>query len=77
MYFQGFGYIEQNDAVAVSYFRKAAEQGDDFAQFDLAWMYQHGHGVAKDVHAASFWYGRAADQGHAQARNVLGLPQQV
>jgi len=72
MHFQGYGHIEQNDAVAFSYFRKAAEQGDDFAQFNLAWMYQHGQGVAKDAHAASFWYGRAADQGHAQAREILG-----
>jgi len=69
MYFQGFGRIEQGDAMAVSYFRRA--QGDDDAQFSLTWMYQHGQGVAKDVHATSFWYGRAADQGHAQA-SILG-----
>lgn len=73
MYLRAFGRVEQNGAMAAKYFRKAAEQGDCDAQFNLAWMYQRGRGVAKDKKAASFWYSRAADQGHVQARKLLGL----
>jgi len=71
MYLRGIG-VDKNDAIAAEYFRKAAEQGDDQAQFNLAWMFQHGRGVVQDFTAAAFWYGKAADQGHLSSVAVLG-----
>jgi hypothetical protein len=55
------------------WFRKAAEQGDVVAQFNLGLMYEHGQGVPQDYVQAVAWYRKAADQGNAEAQNNLGL----
>ena len=45
-----------------------AEQGDAEAQFKLGVMYMNGHGVQQDYAEAATWFGRAAEQGVAQAQ---------
>jgi TPR repeat protein len=57
---------------AVQY-RKAADQGNARAQFNLGVLYANGQGVAQDYAEAARWYRKAADQGHADAQNNLGL----
>ena len=52
--------------------RKAAEQGDVEAQFNLAGMYAEGLGVAKDEAEATKWYRKAAEQGDIDAQFNLG-----
>lgn len=52
---------------AVALFRRAAEQGDPLAQYDLGYCYEHGIGVARDLSAAGDWYRRAA----AHANDIL------
>jgi TPR repeat protein len=52
--------------------RKAAEQGDRVAQYNLGDIYDHGQGVSKDTVAAFGWFRKAADQGHAEAQAILG-----
>ena len=49
--------------------RKAAEQGDASAQYNLGVMYYKGAGVPKDTSAAVDWYRKAASQGLALAQN--------
>jgi TPR repeat protein len=56
----------------MSWYRKAAEQGNASAQTDLARMYNYGEGVTQDHSAAVSWYRKAAEQGHADAQNNLG-----
>ena len=65
--------VEQNDAEALKWLHKAAEQGHDKSQNVLGAMYATGHGGAPqdDVEAAK-WFGMAADQGLAQAQHSLG-----
>ena len=58
---------------AVSWFRKAAEQGLPQAQFNLGVCYSNGHGVEKDETKAVSWYRKSAEQGLAQAQFNLGL----
>jgi len=53
--------------------RKAAEQGNAGAQFNLGWAYAAGNGVARNPVEAVTWYRKAADQGDAEARVKLGL----
>ena len=53
--------------------RKAAEQGDAMAQYNLAAMYANGRGVPKDYREAMRWYRKAAEQGDASAQCNLGL----
>lgn len=53
--------------------RKAAEQGNARAQFNLGWCLEKGTGgVAKDEKAAVEWYRKAAEQGYAEAHLTLG-----
>ena len=48
---------------AAYWFRKAARQGLDVAQFNLANCYYHGNGVKKDRDLAFYWYNKAYEQG--------------
>jgi len=72
MYADGQG-VPKDDQRAVVLVRKAAEQGEAFAQFNLGVMYDKGQGVLKDDQQAAAWYRKAAEQGFADAQNNLGL----
>jgi len=65
--------VDNNEATAVEWYRKAAEQGHADAQFNLGLMYRYGDGVDKNEATAVEWYRKAADQGHADAQFYLGL----
>ncbi|MEM7223614.1 MAG: tetratricopeptide repeat protein [Pseudomonadota bacterium] len=72
MYDEGHG-VPENDAVAVHWYRLAAEQGFAWSQFNLGLMYLEGTGVETDESAALEWFRKAAEQGHARAQNRVGL----
>jgi len=57
---------------AVKWFRKAAEQGNANAQFDLGVMYFNGQGVPKNHTEAAKWLSKAAEQGDAEAQGAFG-----
>jgi uncharacterized protein len=59
---------KQKNAKALSWYSRAAEQGDTEAQFGLGTMYQSGWGVKKDAEKAVSWYRKAAAQGNAEAQ---------
>jgi len=65
--------LQQDDAAAVSWYQKAADQGYALAQVNLGLMYVNGHGVSQDYTAAASWFQKAADQDFADAQNKLGL----
>jgi TPR repeat protein len=71
MYYQGKG-VPQDYAEAVKWYRKAVAQGDDYAQNNLGWAYEHGHGVSRDYAAAVKLYRLAANRGNAEAQSSLG-----
>jgi WD40 repeat protein len=50
----------------VTWYRKAAEQGNADAQYSLGFMYENGRGVPRDDTAAASWYQKAAEQGNAR-----------
>ena len=60
-----------NYVKAVEWFRKAAEQGNDVAQYNLAMCYERGEGVVKDLAEAVKWYRKAAEQGNDVAQVIL------
>jgi hypothetical protein len=72
MYSNGRG-VAKDDAIAVTWFRRAAEQGNPAAQYNLGVMYFYGRGVARDHGAALEWYLAAAGQGLANAQNNVGF----
>ena len=65
--------LSKEDVEAVKRYRKAAAQGNAWAQNNLGLMYAYGRGVAKDDREAVSWYRKAAAQGHAGAQNSLGV----
>jgi hypothetical protein len=54
MYYKGHG-VPQDYAAAVSWYRKAADQGDANAQGNLGVMYAKGQGVPQDYVQAHKW----------------------
>ena len=68
MYADGEGVIE-DDALAAEWFRKAAEQGDASAQYNLGTRYALGEGLIEDSVYAHMWLNIAASQGHEKARS--------
>ena len=70
MYKNGKG-VERDYQKAFEWFLKAAELGDDTAQFDVGLCYEKGYGVAVDLDEAFRWYEKAAEQGHKGAQKKL------
>jgi hypothetical protein len=64
--------VTRDDKTAVKWYRLAAEQGYDFAQFELGVKYMNGLGVPKDDKNAVKWFKLAAKQGNADAQFNLG-----
>ncbi len=70
-YLNGEG-VPQDDAQALIWFRKAAEQREPTAQFEIRQAYATGRGVPRDDAQAIIWYRKAADQGEPSAQTNLG-----
>lgn len=71
-YEQGLG-VRRNDQEAAFWYRKAAAEGNQAAQYNLGSMYARGRGVSKSEPEAAEWYARAAEQGHTAAQFELGM----
>jgi hypothetical protein len=71
MYHRGRG-VAQNFVEAARLCQQAADQGDDFSQFELGHMFEHGIGVAQHDTEAVRWYQKSADQGFAKAQFKVG-----
>ena len=73
MYDNGVG-VPEDDAIAVRWFRKAAEKGYLKSQSNLGLMYANGEGVPRDDVQAYLWFEVAARRGNPVAtrnRDVL------
>lgn len=58
---------------ALSWYKKAAEQGDVESIYQIGIFYQKGLGVDKDFSEASKWFSKAADLGFPAAQYALAL----
>jgi hypothetical protein len=59
------------DQDMASRFLRAAQSGDDEAQFYIGALYSAGVGVPRSDEEAFRWFSRAADQGHAHSMLIL------
>jgi TPR repeat protein len=76
MYDNGDG-VGKDMQQAVTWFRKAAEQGHAQARHSLALKYTNGDAIERDMQnkhhrPAVAWFKKAAEQGHSQAQYLLG-----
>jgi len=62
----------ENYKEAAKLWRKAANQGNAVAQYDLGLMYDYGKGVKQNYFKAVKWYRKATNQGAARAQYNLG-----
>lgn len=76
-YYQGYYGLTPDRTKAFELFSLSAQQGYAFAQHDLAWLYNYGHGVDRDLNQAYYWYCKAAAAGHTDAQFTLGLWHEV
>ena len=72
LYAEGKG-VQQNDAMAFTWFQRAANQGNAAAQYNVGASYAAGTGVETSYASAAKWFQRAADQGMAFAQLNLGF----
>ena len=72
-YDSGYGGASKDKSQALSWFRKAAENGDHAAQFNLGVMYANGDGVEKNEAESKRWYQKAAAGGDEKAKKMLEL----
>ena len=68
---EGLG-VPQDDAHAVAWYRKAAGQGNAYAQTYLGLMYGDERGAPQDYAPAAAWFRKAADRGDVTAKSALG-----
>ncbi len=73
MYGSGGVGVPRDSAESERWYRKAALQGNDEAQHNLAVIYHYGLGVPKDYAEAVKWYLKAAYQGNGGAHLSLAL----
>jgi len=57
--FAFIGLVNCVQAQTASDFRAAAEQGDAWAQFNLAICYENGYGIEKDLNTCLYWFEKA------------------
>ena len=69
-YEHGEGVVADGKRSAELYCR-AARLGDAESQFNLGWMYANGRGVERSDSMAAFFFNAAAEQGYAQAVQML------
>jgi TPR repeat protein len=70
MYKNGRG-VRKNEGEAVSWWTKAAAQGDTAAFYQLGMAYLGGRGVPKDEATALEWHRKAAEKGHGGSQYEL------
>ena len=65
--------VPKSFAKAVDWWERAAELSDIASQYNLGLAYYQGKGAEKDLNKARNWLDKAAAQGHADAKRVLGI----
>jgi len=65
--------LGHDNKTAIKWFRLAADQGHEEAQYKLGEMYFYGYGYISDYKEAVKWYRLSAEQGHSSAQEMLGV----
>ena len=71
-YWEGKEGAPKDDSKAFYWTKKAAEQGNAYAQSWVGYFYENAYGTARDFGEAAYWYRRSADQGNRFSQNNLG-----
>ena len=69
--------VTTEESQKIASMRKAADEGDPYAQTYIGVVYASGRGVPKNDAQAVGWYRKAADQGYGDAQTYLGIMYQT
>lgn len=69
-YHEGLG-VTQDQSKAIRWYRKSANQGDKYAQYNLGLSYKWGDGVKKSRKLALKWLKLSAKQGYRKAQTRI------
>ena len=72
LYERGLG-VPHDPALALVWYRRAADQGDALAEFHIGSLYERGLGLGRDYSEAAVWYERASDKGNESAVSYTHL----
>lgn len=72
-YLWGQGGKEQSYSEAMKWLRKAADQGEKCALYQLGCIYNEGYGVEKDEAEALKWFLKGAEAGHPNSQYMAGF----
>ena len=64
---------EQNYQEAFKWYKRAAENGDYIAQYNIAGMYMNSRGVEENFFEAFKWYEKSAENGYSKAQSLATL----
>ncbi|NUM33426.1 MAG: SEL1-like repeat protein [Candidatus Brocadiae bacterium] len=70
-YYDGTKEFPKDYKKALDLFKKAADQGDAYCMYRVAYQYEYGQGVAQNYREAWAWYLKAAQLGHEESLNRL------
>ena len=70
LYERGLG-VPRDAALALVWYRRAAQQGDALAEFHIGSLFERGSGVGRDYTEAAAWYRRASEKGNESAQAAL------
>ncbi|MCY7296502.1 prolyl oligopeptidase family serine peptidase [Alteromonas sp. a30] len=71
-YFSGDTLVGDQEALALKYYRLAAELGHDRSMFNVGAYYHRGDQVEKDLNMARMWYEKSSEAGNSGASHRLG-----
>lgn len=60
-------------ALAIYWYKKAAQNGFSDAQFAMGQFYEMGKGMEKDPYISYYWYKKAAENGHKEAKKKISI----
>jgi TPR repeat protein len=67
-----FNFYEiETNINAINLYIKAANLGNNIAQYNLALMYENRNGIKKDLKQATYWYEKSAKQKNQNAKDKL------
>ncbi|MGB1308209.1 MAG: hypothetical protein ACPG6B_04820 [Oceanihabitans sp.] len=73
MYSNGYGGVQEDQEIALLWYKQAAEGGSLTGMGNLAVQYETGEGVPVDKYKATQIYRKAADLGHPNSMSNLGV----
>jgi serine/threonine protein kinase len=67
-----YDVILQDYKEAFKWFYKTAKKGNEVAQYNTAFFYEHGQGVPQDFKKSFYWYQQSANLGFSSSQTQLG-----